>query len=159
MKTDQHGCCSILNPGRATATRRVIAFVAAVTDALDVAATFEVLSLASDRGEPAYRVELLSLDGGRVSTTAGIEILSDAARAAESRDIDTIVITAASPPDTAEARTWLDEAKARRVLAIGRGVFLLAELSLLDGRNATVHWSHRENSLARQVPCSPAARL
>lgn len=135
--------------------QRVVVFLLGAAHALDAVAPAETLALAvRQNGEPAYCVDLVSPRGGAVRTTSGIELVTRPSAATPPEDIDTfILVAAAMHTTTIEARSWLKQSivAARRVVALGHGAFLLAELGLLNGRRVTMHWSARQE-LAKRYP-------
>ncbi|UJW30096.1 GlxA family transcriptional regulator [Saccharothrix sp. AJ9571] len=123
-----------------TGPDEVIVAVADGVLLLDVAGPVQVFT---DAG--GYRVRLASLDGGSVRTDVGISLSVDL-RLSDVDEVDTLVVPgypghefAAMVPELADAvrRT---APRARRVVSVCTGAFLLAEAGLLDGRRATTHW-------------------
>jgi transcriptional regulator GlxA family with amidase domain len=102
--------------------------------------------------EPVYEVHALSVTGGRIKSSFGMEIKTE--RAADA-DFDTLLV--GSPPDVTppspELISFLQGALAntRRIAAICIGAFILGEAGLLDGRRATTHWLFA-NELQRRFP-------
>jgi transcriptional regulator GlxA family with amidase domain len=102
--------------------------------------------------EPVYEVHALSVTGGRIKSSFGMEIETERAAGA---DFDTLLV--GSPPDLAppspELISFLQGALAntRRIAAICIGAFILGEAGLLDGRRATTHWLFA-NELQRRFP-------
>jgi transcriptional regulator GlxA family with amidase domain len=142
------------------APRRVVAVVFPGVQVLDVTGPLEVFAMAdrlcgAELGS-TYRNEVVSAHGGLIPSTSGIAIDSRPLRGCRGA-IDTLVVAGGTGTAGAMAdRTlidWIARAARRstRVTSVCSGAFLLAEAGLLDGHQATTHWSACER-LARQYP-------
>lgn len=119
---------------------------------LDLAAiaAFELANMLL--GKTFYRVEVLSEDGGLITSSSGAAV--DSRRFTTAR-FDTLVMTGALTATEASPRLCrlLNSGlrQARRVTSICTGAFALAEAGLLDGRRATTHWNFAQE-LQRRYP-------
>jgi transcriptional regulator GlxA family with amidase domain len=133
------------------ALRRVVivampcAEVVEVDGALDIfyaANVFLERACAADRG---YDVEVVS-PVTTVRAWAGLRLVADRSYRAIRGPIDTVIVTGIDGPDDArrdpDLIRWLARtaARARRVVGLCTGSFVLAEAGLLAGRRATTHW-------------------
>ncbi len=113
---------------------------------LDVTGPLEVFTGASKaaRNPDFYRVRTASLDGAPVRTSSGLLITPDTSLTGTAAP-HTLVVPGGdgtrSPGPGLIA--WLRETapRARRVVSVCTGAFLLAEAGLLDGHRATTHWT------------------
>jgi transcriptional regulator GlxA family with amidase domain len=139
--------------------RQVTVLIFPRVQPLDVTGPVEVFSIASRLvGRAAgYRVEVVAPTAGAVRTWSGVGLVADRDLTHATRPIDTLVV-AGGPgvEDAARNRAlvnWIRRTarRARRVVSVCTGAFLLAEAGLLDGRRATTHWSACDE-LARRHP-------
>ena len=110
-------------------------------------------------GVPPFRLVVCAARAGRLRTSAGfdIEVVHDLSALRRAS-----IVIVPSWNDTAEpAPTELLDALRRahrrgaQVVGLCLGAFVLADAGLLDGRDATTHWSYAETFAARY----PAVRL
>ncbi|ADB54079.1 GlxA family transcriptional regulator [Conexibacter woesei] len=113
---------------------------------LDVSGPVEVFAGAARHPacRPPYRVRTASLDGAPVRSTSGLTLTPDVALGA-ARTPHTLVVPGGEGTRAPDPRlvAWLRRRapRARRVLSVCTGAYLLGEAGLLDGRRATTHWA------------------
>jgi len=131
---------------------------------LDITGPVEVFNMLNRcLGATGYRVVLLGEAAGPLVSAAGMRLIADAGWQEYAEPLDTIVVVGS--PDDALARAlanrplvdWLRGAptRARRVVSVCTGAFLLAEAGLLEGRRATTHWM----DLERLETCYPGVQV
>ena len=138
-------------------TRRVVIVTFDSAQILDVTGPLEVFSSATRLVLPArYEVELVSVPGGMIWSTSGLEFSTS--RLEEVRgSVDTLMVAGGRDMDTACSDTELVAQlrrlapQSRRVASVCSGAFLLAAAGLLDGRRAVTHWAECRD-LARGYP-------
>jgi len=124
---------------------------------LDITGPLQILGSAN-RGGAAYDITLAAKTPGPFRTSEGLSLVADARfGAALLKDVDTLMVSGGEGvdrlrQDKALIRLIADCARrARRVVSVCSGAFLLAEAGLLKGRRATTHWS-RVPQFAREFP-------
>jgi transcriptional regulator GlxA family with amidase domain len=108
---------------------------------------------------PGYRVIIAAQKRGAVTTSAGVQLVADAAWRGIAGPIGTILVVGS--PDEALSRIlenreltqWLKEigGRTRRLVSVCTGAFLLAKAGLLNGRRVTTHWMDVDR-MAREYP-------
>ncbi len=141
--------------------RHVAIVVFPQAQVLDVAGPMEVLraanlAAAKGGGESSYATRIVAARAGAVQTSCGLEVVATHSFRDATPALDTLIVAGgvvdAAIDDRALVRYVRDRAtEARRVVAIGTGVFVLAVAGLLDGRRATTHWRACKD-LARRFP-------
>jgi transcriptional regulator GlxA family with amidase domain len=126
---------------------------------LDVAGPIAAFEIAGRFVPGAYRLSVLSRDGGPVASSSGVP-LSAAPFAAAPR-LDTLIVSGGegtrSPAICADTLAFVraGAAAARRAASVCSGTYILAAAGLLDGRRATTHWQRSADFQRRY----PAVRL
>ncbi len=118
-------------------------------EAIDIAGPASVFSKAEALRPGTYRLHVASPAGGTVVTNSGLRLIGTSKLRRLPSRIDTLIVAGGeeAPLRAAIARQgiakWLAEAapSARRVASVCSGAFVLAAAGLLDGREATTHWS------------------
>jgi len=103
--------------------------------------------------EGAYDVEVVS-PATTVRAWAGLRLVADRSYRSARGAIDTLIVTGIEPDDARrdpDLIRWLARTapRARRVVGLCTGSFVLAEAGLLDGRRATTHWMFCDDLVAR----------
>lgn len=127
--------------------RKVVIVVHEQAKLLDVAGPLQVFNDAKHADNtPVYEVILASEQGGAIATDVGLILASEPLKKVLASDIDTLLITGGDPAfiPTAAASLRASLIKflqhPRRIGSICVGAFILAELGVLEGREATTHW-------------------
>lgn len=107
---------------------------------------------------PAYNLTLVSKTTGPVAMSSGLRLFADASfKTFKPPGLDTLLVAGGEGVYKAMRRNDLlafvksQHSRAGRVASICSGTFILAEAGLLNGRQATTHWS-RCQRLARMYP-------
>lgn len=138
--------------------RKVVIIAYEGAKLLDISGPLQAFSDAYfEDGRRAYRVALASEGGGPVATDTGVRL--ETVRLGEEvlSSVDTLLVAGGDllmpPASTASLRAklvdYLD--RPRRLGSICTGAFILAELGVLDRRDATTHWGACSR-LAREYP-------
>jgi transcriptional regulator GlxA family with amidase domain len=106
---------------------------------------------------PAYKLTVIAKRQGLVTTSSGLQVNADTAYENVSDGIDTLMIPGSPSVSMVladpELRDWVRfmSTRARRIVSVCTGAFLLADAGLLDGRRATTHWAYCDK-LAAEYP-------
>ncbi|MBK1839347.1 helix-turn-helix domain-containing protein [Azospirillum sp. YIM B02556] len=115
---------------------------------LDISGPLQAFSEASfEGGGPAYQVILASASGGPVVTDTGVKLETARLDGTVADAVDTLLVAGGdllmAPDMTASVRAGLADYldRPRRLGSICTGAFILAQLGVLDHRDATTHWA------------------
>jgi transcriptional regulator GlxA family with amidase domain len=140
------------------------ATISTLTGIYDVLGAFKMLSgfEPSLPSEPPFQVEIVSTRRGSVSLVSGMPV--EATRGTDELDHTDILIV---PSIVLSSKGWTQgrypelvswaarmHAQGALLCSACSGVFLLAETTLFDGRDATVHWGYAE-PFAKTFPAVP----
>lgn len=131
---------------------------------LDVAGPLQVFASANDlareaHASPPYAPRVVAADGALVVSSAGLGLVTMPLPDPAETKIDTLIVAGgfgiyAAAADAALI-AWLHAraARARRIVSVCTGAFLLGAAGLLDGRRAVTHWT-RCAALAQRFPAT-----
>jgi len=141
-----------------TPSRQIVMFAFANAQILDIVGPLQILSGVNDeRATPAYRLLILAERQGEILTTSGMKLVADGAWGDLPKSIDTMIVAGGDGTREAVRNKALLAAvrtaakKARRIVSVCSGSFVLAAAGLLKGKRATTHWQSTDD-LARLFP-------
>ena len=127
-------------------TRRVVLVAFDDLQALDLTGPNEVFSIANRIRKGAYEVEIVA-PARSFTSWSGVRIEAHSTIGACRGPIDTLMVAGGDGVRAAQEDerliAWIRRAarRSRRVTSVCTGAFLLARAGLLDGHEATTHWS------------------
>lgn len=137
-------------------SRRVVLVAFDGIQSLDLIGPCEVFAAASRLSPDAYSVEIVA-PARSFASWSGVRMEAHKTLGGCRGPIDTLLVAGGEGVRAAQEDerliTWIRRAstRSRRVASVCTGAFLLARAGLLDGREATTHWSEC-HSLARLHP-------
>ncbi len=144
------------------APKRVVIVAMPAAEVVEIGGVLDIFCAVGERLEETgtrddgYAVEVVS-PVATVASWPGLRLVADRSYRSVRGPIDTVIVTGVDRPDDARRDSdllrWLARTapRARRVVGLCTGSFVLAEAGLLDGRVATTHWAFCED-LARRFP-------
>ena len=105
--------------------------------------------LAESGKAPYYAVDIISAEGGPITSSSGVAVQSARRSTSTTKRVDTLLVAGAQREHLMRTltdpsvRTWLPKlaTKALRIGSVCSGAFLLASLGILDGRRVATHWN------------------
>jgi transcriptional regulator GlxA family with amidase domain len=136
-------------------SRKIVMLAFEDAQILDITGPLQILGCANrGRAKPFYEIVLAAPEPGPFRTTEGLKLVADAGYARGGtkllKDVDTLIVSGGEGVERAmRDKTLLKliraaAPKARRVVSVCSGAFVLAQAGLLDGKRATTHWSRVE---------------
>lgn len=146
---------------RSRQTLRVVLLAYDDMNLLDLCGPLQALSTATRRhsghGTPLYETIVASAEGGLITTSAGLPVMTTAIAALEGLPIDTLIAPGGCKGQEFYAApalvNWIarQAPHVRRVCSVCTGAFLLAAAGQLQGKRAATHWEWA-NRLRQQHP-------
>ena len=129
---------------------RVVLLAYEQMNLLDLVGPLQALATASrrfkGRGAALYETVVASVDGGAVTSSSGLAIVTVPLSSLSGKPIDTLIAAGGSKDDEFHAPPALVEWIAKRAPSVRRlcsvctGAFLLAAAGKLEGRRVATHW-------------------
>lgn len=122
---------------------------------LDAAGPISAFEIAGRFVPGSYKLHIAAAEPGAVMSSSGATMHADAF--ARANTIDTLIVAGGdgTRPAALDARITRHvracEEKSRRVASVCSGAYILAQAGVLDGKQATTHWSRSED-FARRFP-------
>ncbi len=118
---------------------------------LDVAGPVQAFETARINGRRKYEMRFLSPDGQAVRTSCGLRLVADGRLSRGEKGNDLLVPGGAGIDALAADKNIRDIVRARaggsgRMISVCSGALLLAAAGVLDGLQATTHWSRLEDT-------------
>lgn len=144
---------------------RVVVLAHEHMNLFDLAGPVQALATASRRfsgtGPALYEIVVASIDGGAITTSSGLQVMTAPLSGLDATPIDTILAPGGckgeeyyTPPQLVG---WVRQRAptVRRLCSVCTGAFLLAAAGQLDGRRVATHWEWASRLTARH----PAVRV
>jgi transcriptional regulator GlxA family with amidase domain len=144
------------------ALRRIVMLVMPCAEVVEIGGALDIFYTVNERlardgtADQGYAVEVVS-PSPTVNAWPGLRLVAERSHRSLRGPMDTLIVTGVDRPDDArrdpDLIRWVARTapRARRVVGLCTGSFVLAEAGLLDGRNATTHWAFCDE-LSRRFP-------
>lgn len=129
---------------------RVVLLAYEQMNLLDLVGPLQALATASkrfaSRGTALYETIVASVDGGPITSSCGLPIVTVPLSALDGTPIDTLIAAGGSKDDEFHAPpalvAWIGQraTDVRRLCSVCTGAFLLAAAGTLEGRRVATHW-------------------
>lgn len=112
----------------------------------ELASAVELFGLPRPEFKRWYQCDVISFETQPLPTTAGLQLVAKPVESLEPYDMLVIPSwpTKSSAPAQLAEQVQQFAAQGKRIISFCSGAFLLAELGLLSGREATTHWRYAE---------------
>jgi len=153
--SDEVERCHLYSPSAVLKRRRVSFLVFEDIELVDLSGPLDVfmwanrwLQMMGRLNEPGYETVAVALRAGPVRTAGGLEIIATHSCDDALGEIDTLVVPGGPwierTCDEERLIGWLRETapRARRIVSVCTGAFLLAKAGLLENRSVTTHWAY-----------------
>lgn len=112
----------------------------------ELASAVELFGLPRPEFKRWYQCDVISFETQPLPTTAGLQLVAKPVDSLEPYDMLVIPSwpTKSSAPVQLAEQVQQFAAQGKRIISFCSGAFLLAELGLLNGREATTHWRYAE---------------
>lgn len=122
---------------------------------LDVIGPSHAFELARQKGQPAYKIRYISLNGDTIRASCGLRVAADGALTSAS-DANDLLVPGGEGVDALlnnkylqnVLQDWALRTDGSRLISVCSGSLLLAAAGTLDGKSATSHWRRQEVALA-----------
>lgn len=112
----------------------------------ELASAVELFGLPRPEFKHWYQCDVISFETQPLPTTAGLQLVAKSVESLEPYDMLVIPSwpTKSTTPAQLAEQVQQFAAQGKRIISFCSGAFLLAELGLLNGREATTHWRYAE---------------
>jgi transcriptional regulator GlxA family with amidase domain len=135
---------------KTTKSRRVVLLAFEQMNLLDLSGPLQALASANrlhaGKSGPLYDTCVASVNGGLVTTSSGLPVMTISIASLDRAAIDTLIVPGGSKDDEFHSPPamvkWIARRapSVRRVCSVCTGAFMLAAAGLLEGRQVATHW-------------------
>lgn len=135
--------------------RLIDVFIFDDVNILDIAGPVQAFDSALAKGAPKYKHRYVSLNGEPVKASCGLTLAAQAKLSARSKADDLLIPGGKGVDRLLENQklrsviaSWTDRVGDHRLISICSGSLLLGASGILDGKEATTHWSREADARA-----------